>query len=227
MAVAGARVAGGGQRRRRPPLRGGEGYGQKSTHQNSLSRSKNYGLGKGLPEKKAVAVFSLTVPLRRRLLSTLRREEQRKEGGPREMGTRYCRSPAVAAPPPARATYVTLYRWPESDAEFVRSVGSGGGAPPRRPALRHQPPVVDGYSCRQMYLRSYTFSKRETLPERARKCLVKVKESVAGAAVSASCGFAGRRTKAEKKCPPLVAAALNSISRRLLSCTASLNVAVQ
>ncbi|CAA6669348.1 unnamed protein product [Spirodela intermedia] len=122
------------------------------------------------------------------------------------MGTRCGRSPATAAPPPARATYVNLYRWPESDAEFVKSVGNGGGAPPRRAALRHQPPVVDGYSCRQMYLRSYTFSKRETLPERARKRLVKMKERVAGAAVSATCGFAAavrRRRRSAPRSSPL------------------------
>ncbi|CAH8379360.1 unnamed protein product [Eruca vesicaria subsp. sativa] len=54
---------------------------------------------------------------------------------------------------PVRTTYVNLYKWPESDAEFVRSVRRGGGVPTAR--------VVDSISCRQMYLRSYTFSREE------------------------------------------------------------------
>ncbi|CAA7021195.1 unnamed protein product [Microthlaspi erraticum] len=55
---------------------------------------------------------------------------------------------------PVRATYANLYKWPESDAEFVRSsVRRGGGVP----AVR----VVDSISCRQMYLRSYTFSRED------------------------------------------------------------------
>ena len=63
---------------------------------------------------------------------------------------------------PVRATYVNLYKWPESDAEFVRSVssrsssGGGGGA-----VRFGHPRVVDSISCRQMYLRSYKFSREE------------------------------------------------------------------
>jgi hypothetical protein len=74
---------------------------------------------------------------------------------------------------PVRATYVNLYRWPESDAEFVWAVArkrDGIGA--ARPA----PAVVDGYSCRQMYLRSYTFSRKETMPQKTMRCLGRVKE---------------------------------------------------
>ncbi|TXG59073.1 hypothetical protein EZV62_016902 [Acer yangbiense] len=66
---------------------------------------------------------------------------------------------------PVRATYVNLYKWPESDAEFVRSVTSRGGAAAAnvRRGLNnaHHPRVVDSISCRQMYLRSYTFSREE------------------------------------------------------------------
>lgn len=74
---------------------------------------------------------------------------------------------------PVRATYVNLYKWPESDAEFVRAVarkrdGIGTG--------RATPAVVDSYSCRQMYLRSYTFSKKETVPEKTMRCFGRVKE---------------------------------------------------
>ncbi|KAK2647638.1 hypothetical protein Ddye_015127 [Dipteronia dyeriana] len=65
---------------------------------------------------------------------------------------------------PVRATYVNLYKWPESDAEFVRSVTSRGSAAANvRRGLNnaHHPRVVDSISCRQMYLRSYTFSREE------------------------------------------------------------------
>ncbi|GJN36255.1 hypothetical protein PR202_gb25098 [Eleusine coracana subsp. coracana] len=113
-----------------------------------------------------------------------------------------------ARAPVRRASYVSLYKWPESDAEFVRSVAmarrhggdspaassassyhyyycnGGGSASMRRsgelvtPAA--SPRVVDSYSCRQMYLRSYTFSKKkETVPERTMACLGRVRERAA------------------------------------------------
>ncbi|KAK4801036.1 hypothetical protein SAY86_021523 [Trapa natans] len=72
-----------------------------------------------------------------------------------------------------RATYVNLYKWPESDVEFVRSVSSGmsrgGVGSTVSNALRHgHPRVVDSISCRQMYLRSYPFSKEEDAPQKTR-----------------------------------------------------------
>ncbi|CAN6326491.1 unnamed protein product [Urochloa humidicola] len=131
----------------------------------------------------------------------------------------------VDARAPVRASYVNLYKWPESDAEFVKSVamarrqGSGAGsvgqespggaatsasyyyyshngsASMRRRGVAgggfsgelgpagagySSPRVVDSYSCRQMYLRSYTFSKRkETVPERTMACLGRVRERAA------------------------------------------------
>ena len=120
----------------------------------------------------------------------------------------------VDARAPVRASYVSLYKWPESDAEFVKSVAmarrqggggggqespgasasyyysySGGSASMRRggsgssgelAAGYASPRVVDSYSCRQMYLRSYTFSKKkETVPERTMACLGRVRERAA------------------------------------------------
>ncbi|KAF5737135.1 hypothetical protein HS088_TW13G00013 [Tripterygium wilfordii] len=63
---------------------------------------------------------------------------------------------------PVRATYLNLYKWPESDAEFVRSAVEG----------RQNPRVVYSISCRQMYLRSYTFSREEeeALPRNTQNC---------------------------------------------------------
>jgi len=119
----------------------------------------------------------------------------------------------VDARAPVRASYVSLYKWPESDAEFVKSVamarrqgGGGGGGGQESPgasasyysysgsaSMRRgggysgelaagyaSPLVVDSYSCRQMYLRSYTFSKKkETVPERTMACLGRVRERAA------------------------------------------------
>ncbi|KAF2288773.1 hypothetical protein GH714_012784 [Hevea brasiliensis] len=76
---------------------------------------------------------------------------------------------------PVRATYVNLYKWPESDAEFIKSVHRVGQG------FQGQPRVVDSISCRQMYLRSYTFSRKESVPERTKKCFGRVKEKVAKA----------------------------------------------
>uniref|UniRef100_A0A8I6WGX8 Uncharacterized protein n=2 Tax=Hordeum vulgare subsp. vulgare TaxID=112509 RepID=A0A8I6WGX8_HORVV len=104
----------------------------------------------------------------------------------------------VDARVPVRASYVSLYKWPESDAEFVRSVAmarrghhhhhpdrDSPGIVSRRGAAGvdvggDSPRVVDSYSCRQMYLRSYTFSTRkETVPERTMACLGRVRDRAA------------------------------------------------
>uniref|UniRef100_A0A7N0VC37 Uncharacterized protein n=1 Tax=Kalanchoe fedtschenkoi TaxID=63787 RepID=A0A7N0VC37_KALFE len=70
---------------------------------------------------------------------------------------------------PVRPTYRNLYRWPESDAEFMRSVSQNSNSSSQQ---SHYPRVVESLSCRQMYLRSYTFSRRkETVQEKiTRKC---------------------------------------------------------
>lgn len=120
----------------------------------------------------------------------------------------------VDARAPVRASYVSLYKWPESDAEFVKSVAmarrqAGGQESPASSAssIHHHrryyysgsgsmrsssgelqaagygcgsPRVVDSYSCRQMYLRSYTFSReKETVPERTMACLGRFRERAA------------------------------------------------
>ncbi|KAJ1261338.1 hypothetical protein BS78_09G021900 [Paspalum vaginatum] len=118
----------------------------------------------------------------------------------------------VDARAPVRASYVSLYKWPESDAEFVKSVAmarrqgqespAAGGSGASASSYYHHhyyngsasmrssgelgaaghcsPRVVDSYSCRQMYLRSYTFSKKkETVPERTMACLGRVRERAA------------------------------------------------
>ncbi|CAA3014497.1 Hypothetical predicted protein [Olea europaea subsp. europaea] len=125
---------------------------------------------------------------------------------------------------PVRATYVNLYKWPESDAEFVKSVGANdvhGGS-----RLRSR--VVDSISCRQLYLRSYTFSRKETVPERTKKCFGRVKERVSGRGkkrkVRPRRRRRNRRRLVVRKVKELSCAALCAIFRRLQSCTATVDV---
>jgi len=117
---------------------------------------------------------------------------------------------------PVRATYVNLYKWPESDAEFVRRRGSHVCGHPR---------VVDSVSCRQMYLRSYKFSRKETVPEKTQKCFGKVKERVKGRSHHKGNGFVRRRKcLVWRKMREISCAAFFKIFRRFLSCSASVDV---
>ncbi|GAA0169380.1 hypothetical protein LIER_23883 [Lithospermum erythrorhizon] len=151
---------------------------------------------------------------------------------------------------PVRATYVNLYKWPESDAEFIRSMsssmrkGSDHGLPRAR--------VVDSISCRQMYLRSYTFSREEEDHhiEEKTKCLGRAKNTQGGEAGvdrrksrlhggggeedrrnirSRGGGGKGRGGKRRKcgrlrKVKEVSCNALVSIFRRLLFCTTKVDV---
>lgn len=134
---------------------------------------------------------------------------------------------------PVRATYVNLYKWPESDAEFVRSRSRG------MHVHGHHPRVVDSISCRQMYLRSYTFSREEdNVDEKTAMCFGRSKEKKAVAATSDNDnnnnnGKRKKKKKKEKKdhhrrkrkcLRKISCAALFRIFHRLLSCTASVDV---
>ncbi|XP_027343389.1 uncharacterized protein LOC113855960 [Abrus precatorius] len=73
---------------------------------------------------------------------------------------------------PVRPTFLNLYKWPESDVEFVKTVKSINEVGPHSRA-------IDSLSCRQKYLRSYKFSKKKVgIPEKTVKCLITLKESV-------------------------------------------------
>ncbi|KAA8516486.1 hypothetical protein F0562_017008 [Nyssa sinensis] len=118
---------------------------------------------------------------------------------------------------PVRATYVNLYKWPESDAEFVKTVGMtnvcGRG-------VGQHPRGVDSISCRQLYLKSYTFSKKETMPERTRKYLGLVRERVnRGRRKREARGDRGRRSIVMRKVKELSFAAMSVNFQRLLFCT--------
>ncbi|XP_052173698.1 uncharacterized protein LOC127789008 [Diospyros lotus] len=125
---------------------------------------------------------------------------------------------------PVRATYANLYKWPESDAEFVmmRAVGRGCAAEGNGAGWHPPPRVVDSISCRQLYLRSYTFSRKETVPERTKQCLDRVRERMAAGRLLK------KKKKKKKKAPPGRALRVKELScaifQRLLSCTASVDV---
>ncbi|XP_073151997.1 uncharacterized protein [Henckelia pumila] len=116
---------------------------------------------------------------------------------------------------PVRATYVNLYKWPESDAEFVKSAAVHGSA-------RLHGRVMDSISCRQMYLRSYTFSRKQTLLEKTLKCLAKVRETVAAVRErkwESLRNMEFRRRVVTTEVKDFSAAAFRAMFRRLLSCT--------
>ncbi|CAL0299556.1 unnamed protein product [Lupinus luteus] len=134
---------------------------------------------------------------------------------------------------PVRASYVNIYKWPESDAEFVRSNGRNGNNKYNDSnslhALYGHPRVVDSISCRQIYLRSYKFSRKETVPEKTQKCFGKVKEKVGS---NSSHGGRKKRSRSRKRRKCLVlrkmkeisCAALFRVFYRFLSCAASVDV---
>ncbi|CAJ2656649.1 hypothetical protein L195_g021147 [Trifolium pratense] len=127
---------------------------------------------------------------------------------------------------PVRASYVNLYKWPESDAEFVKSVSLNGIRGSSHVYGHGHPRVVDSISCRQMYLRSYTFSREETVPEKTQKCFGRVKEKVDHGG--------SRRRKKKKKNKCLILKKMKEIScdtlfrifHRFLSCGTSVDVVV-
>lgn len=133
---------------------------------------------------------------------------------------------------PVRATYVNLYKWPESDAEFVKSVSSNGrrsisnGHGQSHSHSHCHPRVVDSISCRQMYLRSYKFSKKETMPEKTKKCFGRVKEKMSHGKKGGKSSKGRKRSKCLvlRKVKELSCAALLRIFQRFLSCTASVDV---
>jgi len=160
-----------------------------------------------LPPPTSPFSFPLHSPL-------LHREDLKKKKNKKKMSS-VCISNCVSdARVPVRATYMNLYKWPESDAEFVRRRGSHG-----------HPRVVDSVSCRQMYLRSYKFSRKETVPEKTQKCFGKIKEKVKGRSHHKSNGFLRRRKcLVWRKMREISCAALFKIFRRFLSCGASVDV---
>ncbi|MCD9637568.1 hypothetical protein HAX54_020935 [Datura stramonium] len=116
----------------------------------------------------------------------------------------------------------------ESDVEFLKT-NSPAMSGARRRQMWQPPRVVDTVSCRQLYLRSaYTFSRKETVPQKTKKCLGKVRERVANGGKKR--GKSGRRRRRVRRfasvrsVKKICCAALCGVFRRLLSCTATVDV---
>ncbi|XP_019158825.1 PREDICTED: uncharacterized protein LOC109155657 [Ipomoea nil] len=114
-------------------------------------------------------------------------------------------------------------RWQTAAAAAGMGEVRGGG--------RWQPPmVVDSVSCRQLYLRSaYTFSKKESVPEKTIKCFGMVRKTVAAAAAgkkSSKSAVTGSRRK--RRFPVVVkklyGCAVSTLFQRVLTCTAGVEV---
>ncbi|XP_038992761.1 uncharacterized protein LOC120116313 [Hibiscus syriacus] len=116
-------------------------------------------------------------------------------------------------PLPVRPTYVNLYKWPESDAEFVRSLSSDWRSNGGRP----HPTVVDSISCRQIYLRSYTFHRSNQTETEKTKCF--------GRSVDKKKTVAKKKNGALRRAKEVSCAALLAMFRRLLACTSKVDVA--
>ncbi|EOA25239.1 hypothetical protein CARUB_v10018553mg [Capsella rubella] len=50
-------------------------------------------------------------------------------------------------------TFAKIHKWPAAEAEFIQSISHGGS--------QRRTTAVESISCRQVYLRSYTFSRKE------------------------------------------------------------------
>ncbi|KAJ3682775.1 hypothetical protein LUZ60_013002 [Juncus effusus] len=141
---------------------------------------------------------------------------------------------------PVRATYVNLYKWPESDAEFVKAVAQKTKRDDHLGTGRTGPAVVDSYSCRQVYLRSYTFSKKETMNEKTMRCLSRVrdkaselpfilKRSESVGSVNSSTFVENKsenkkRNKKNKKCGGMKKLVCSLFRRIILSCNSGVDV---
>ncbi|KAL3531865.1 hypothetical protein ACH5RR_005386 [Cinchona calisaya] len=135
--------------------------------------------------------------------------------------------------PIRRANYVNLHKWPESDAEFAKMVGSTEnlGGEGQLHYLHPRPRVVDSVSCRQLYLRSaYTFSRKESVPERTKKCFGRVRERITIGRTRRKFRCRRRRTRTRtrfvivKRMKQFSCEALRSLFQKLLSCTATVDV---
>ena len=57
-------------------------------------------------------------------------------------------------------SYTNLHKWPMAEVEFVQSISHGNS--------QHRTMVLNNITCRQMYLRSYTFTRKENEEEGGR-----------------------------------------------------------
>jgi len=118
---------------------------------------------------------------------------------------------------PIRPTFTNLYKWPESEVEFVKTMNSNN----YRDRVE-----VDSLSCRQVYLRSYKFSRKKlSVTEKTIKYFISVKESVICASNLLYCNSKGNR-KILGRTKYITHAAV-SVYHRLLSRSDKVHVARQ
>lgn len=82
---------------------------------------------------------------------------------------------------PVKVSFVRLYKWPEADAEFLRNLcmkpdektsSESTTGRHRRSSFNSEACVYhESFASRQRYLRSYTFSKKETFTEKTKRWL--------------------------------------------------------
>ncbi|KAJ4978444.1 hypothetical protein NE237_009224 [Protea cynaroides] len=129
---------------------------------------------------------------------------------------------------PVRATYWNLYHWPDSDAEFVRTVSAKSNLISSRSNKIEEhggyPRVVDSLACRQLYLKSYTFSRKETVPEKTVKCLGGVKQRMSEAHKNQKTKKKKKKCLVLRKVKEMSSAAILIIFRRLRSCSTRVDV---
>ncbi|KAK7324977.1 hypothetical protein VNO77_28973 [Canavalia gladiata] len=115
---------------------------------------------------------------------------------------------------PIRPTFLNLYKWPESDVEFMKTVKSNNRLDRR---------AIDSLYCRQTYLRSYKFSrKKESINEKTVKCLSGIKESVVCS--TNKLNLKGKH-KVLGRAKSVISHAAFSIFHSFLACTAKVDVA--
>ncbi|KAK9678213.1 hypothetical protein RND81_11G196600 [Saponaria officinalis] len=66
---------------------------------------------------------------------------------------------------PIKFNFINIYQWPHSDAEFLKEMAKRNAGKNNTvlisPSLSPSSSYRDTFACRQRYLRSYTFSKKE------------------------------------------------------------------
>ena len=86
----------------------------------------------------------------------------------------------------------------------------------------------DGYTSRQMFLRSYTFSRKETVPQKTKKCFGNVKVKMSGMVVPKKKIEIKKNTSVminiRDKIVDSYYATMAAIFHRLLACTTSVDV---
>ncbi|GLJ23023.1 hypothetical protein SUGI_0434510 [Cryptomeria japonica] len=135
-----------------------------------------------------------------------------------------CVAGCLDAQVPVRLNFISLYKWPDSDAEFVRVLSMDREDSCSKKITRVTS-THESYACRQMFLRSYTFSRKETVPQKtknslkkAKQRLIKVKKNFTPKGILCLLG------KLRAKFFKVSCAVLAAIFTCLLACTTSVDV---